>query len=125
MSKTKILWPSWRYGPNGEAQIFDHADEVPTGWEDHPSKIGNETDKKAAKEPAKSDDKAAKAAERAAARAATKAAKEAVKTDYTVLNREELEKVATNRGFVVESTDPDADVIAALEQDDKENGNGA
>lgn len=32
-------WPSWRYGPNGQAQIFEHEEQVPEGWEDHPSKV--------------------------------------------------------------------------------------
>lgn len=31
-------WPAWHYGPNGESQIFQSEDEVPAGWEDHPSK---------------------------------------------------------------------------------------
>lgn len=31
-------FPSWYYGPNGEAEIFQSADEVPEGWLDHPSK---------------------------------------------------------------------------------------
>lgn len=30
-------WPSWRYGPNGEADIFNSAAEVPSGWKKHPS----------------------------------------------------------------------------------------
>lgn len=25
-------WPSWRYGPNGEAQIFQNLGQVPYGW---------------------------------------------------------------------------------------------
>lgn len=25
-------WPSWRYGPNGEAQIFQTEADVPRGW---------------------------------------------------------------------------------------------
>lgn len=29
----------WAYGPNGQAQIFDHAEQIPEGWEDHPSKV--------------------------------------------------------------------------------------
>jgi len=32
-------WPSWRYGPNGEAEIFEKAEDVPKGWQDHPSKF--------------------------------------------------------------------------------------
>lgn len=29
-------WPSWRYGPYGEAQIFNSPDEVPEGWAKKP-----------------------------------------------------------------------------------------
>lgn len=25
-------WPAWRYGPDGEAAIFDEHDVVPEGW---------------------------------------------------------------------------------------------
>lgn len=31
-------FPSWRYGPKGEAKICETADDVPPGWADHPSK---------------------------------------------------------------------------------------
>lgn len=33
------FWPSWRYGPGGEAAVFNSPEEVPEGWEDHPSKV--------------------------------------------------------------------------------------
>lgn len=33
-----VAWPSWRYGPAGEAEIFQNAGEVPDGWKDHPKK---------------------------------------------------------------------------------------
>lgn len=33
-------WPGWYYGPDGQSQIFQSEDEVPEGWEDHPSKVG-------------------------------------------------------------------------------------
>lgn len=36
-------WPSWRYGPDGQSQVFQSEDEVPDGWEDHPSKVGKES----------------------------------------------------------------------------------
>lgn len=26
------IWPSWRYGPNGEKGIFECAEDVPVGW---------------------------------------------------------------------------------------------
>lgn len=32
-------FPSWRYGPNGQAKIFNAAAEVPDGWHDHPHKV--------------------------------------------------------------------------------------
>lgn len=34
-----MTFPSWRYGPDGEAAIFDDEDDVPAGWVDHPSKV--------------------------------------------------------------------------------------
>jgi hypothetical protein len=33
--RKKIRWPAWRYGPDGQAQIFQSASEVPEGWKDH------------------------------------------------------------------------------------------
>ena len=27
-------WPSWRYGPKGEAAIFESEGDVPKGWKD-------------------------------------------------------------------------------------------
>jgi len=35
----KVEWPAWRYGPNGRAEIFQSAGEVPAGWQDHPTKV--------------------------------------------------------------------------------------
>lgn len=32
-------WPSWRYGPGGQADIFQHAEQVPEGWVDHPNQL--------------------------------------------------------------------------------------
>ena len=31
------MWPAWRYGPNGEAEIFEHIKDVPTGWAVYPN----------------------------------------------------------------------------------------
>jgi hypothetical protein len=42
MDYVPIKWPSWRYGPNGQAEIFQSEDQVPEGWADHPSKVGAE-----------------------------------------------------------------------------------
>lgn len=38
MEDTKT--PAWFYGPNGQSQIFDDLSKVPSGWQDHPSKVG-------------------------------------------------------------------------------------
>lgn len=38
MEKTNT--PAWFYGPNGQAKIFNDLKDVPTGWQDHPSKVG-------------------------------------------------------------------------------------
>lgn len=34
--KQKVYWPSWRYGPSGEAKIFQKPEDVPAGWQDTP-----------------------------------------------------------------------------------------
>ena len=34
-------WPAWFYGPNGQSDVFESADEVPEGWQDHPSKVAD------------------------------------------------------------------------------------
>ena len=33
-------WPAWYYGPKGAAAVFESQSEVPEGWVDHPSKVG-------------------------------------------------------------------------------------
>lgn len=35
----KKSWPAWRYGPNGQADIFQSPEEVPDGWQNHPDKV--------------------------------------------------------------------------------------
>lgn len=32
-------FPRWYYGPDGQSRIFQRGEEVPEGWEDHPSKV--------------------------------------------------------------------------------------
>lgn len=63
-------WPAWHYGPKGEAQVFDAAGDVPAGWKDHPSKVGEKSP-----EPAK-EAKAPKAKAAAPAKEATTPAPE-------------------------------------------------
>lgn len=36
MARVFPKWPSWFYGPDGEAKIFQHEDDVPPGWKDTP-----------------------------------------------------------------------------------------
>lgn len=33
------MWPSWRYGPNAAADIFQCAEDVPEGWADSPDRV--------------------------------------------------------------------------------------
>lgn len=35
----KVSWPAWYYGPNGESQMFEKAEDVPKGWQDDPNKF--------------------------------------------------------------------------------------
>lgn len=37
MSRSKILFPGWRYGPNGELELFQCAEDVPDGWSRRPT----------------------------------------------------------------------------------------
>jgi hypothetical protein len=32
-------FPKWFYGPNDQAKVFEDAESVPAGWQDHPSKV--------------------------------------------------------------------------------------
>jgi hypothetical protein len=37
MRHEPIKFPGWRYGPKGEAEIFERAADVPEGWTDNPN----------------------------------------------------------------------------------------
>lgn len=37
----KQRFPGWRYGPDGEAKIFNSEEEVPDGWARSPSEVGS------------------------------------------------------------------------------------
>jgi hypothetical protein len=115
MSDNAKYWPAWRYGPDGQSAVFNAEDEVPAGWASHPGLV---------KEGVPDAPPPAPKAPRARRKAAD-AAPPKVKRGYADLSREELEKVAADRGFVVEPSDSAEDIIAALEQDDKENDNRA
>lgn len=47
MENDSKRWPAWYYGPDDAAEIFSSADDVPEGWHDHPSKVGEKAPKKA------------------------------------------------------------------------------
>lgn len=32
-------YPRWMYGPGEQSRIFNKDDQIPAGWEDHPSKV--------------------------------------------------------------------------------------
>ena len=31
-------FPCWMYGPNGESDVFERAEDIPAGWADAPGK---------------------------------------------------------------------------------------
>lgn len=37
MPHEPIKFPGWRYGPDGQAEIFERAEDVPPGWTDNPN----------------------------------------------------------------------------------------
>jgi hypothetical protein len=39
MADKKQEFPAWMYGPDGQGQIFQNAEEVPNGFVDHPSLV--------------------------------------------------------------------------------------
>lgn len=39
MTELSKTWPAWFYGPGEKAEIFERAEDVPAGWQDHPSKV--------------------------------------------------------------------------------------
>ena len=39
MANKEQQYPCWMYGPDGQGQIFQNAEEVPNGFVDHPSKV--------------------------------------------------------------------------------------
>ena len=52
-------FPTWAYGPGGQADIFHREEDIPAGWVDHPSKVEDKAAKPAkAPEPAKQPAKA-------------------------------------------------------------------
>lgn len=36
---TKILFPGWRYGPGGQCELFQRAEDVPEGWARNPADV--------------------------------------------------------------------------------------
>lgn len=43
VEESKGHWPAWFYGPNGEAEIFEGAADVPADWRDSPAAFGAKT----------------------------------------------------------------------------------
>jgi hypothetical protein len=38
----RVKFPGWRFGPEGQAEIFNSEDEVPLGWTDNPNSFGDD-----------------------------------------------------------------------------------
>lgn len=36
---SKQMFPSWRYGPDGQSAIFASEADIPAGWAEHPSAV--------------------------------------------------------------------------------------
>lgn len=51
--ETEEGFPSFRYGPNGQAMVCQSKADVPSGWVDHPSKVKGAPDPEKAEAPAK------------------------------------------------------------------------
>lgn len=95
-------WPAWYYGPKGASQIFKSEDEVPEGWADHPSKVG---DAKQTAKKAETDEEKAKDAELAAA--------------YNDHSDAQIAKELQDRGIEFGTKWPRTKLIALLVADDK------
>lgn len=80
-------WPSWRYGPGEQSAIFNSPEEVPEGWEPHPSMV---------KQPK------------------AKAAKEAENTEFDKLTVPELQAACTERKIEFQEKWPRDKLISIL-----------
>ena len=108
-------FPSYRYGPNGEAEVFESEADVPEGWLDHPSKFNApEADAPTAKAtPQKRQTAAEKKAAAAEAAAAEAAAKAAADADLDSKTDEELAELLKGYGYEVDGA-ARADIIAVI-----------
>ncbi len=98
-------FPSYRYGPNGEAEVFESEADVPEGWLDHPSKFNApEADAPTAKV---TPQKRQTAAEKKAAAA------EAADADLDSKTDEELAELLKGYGYEVDGA-ARADIIAVI-----------
>ncbi len=98
----KVSWPAWRYGPGGQARIFQEESEVPDGWVD--SQV----------EAARLDEEAAKPTPKPKVR---RGRKPKAKAKDKVQEDARLEALRTLRDAGVEITDDasDEELQAALE----------
>lgn len=65
------MFPSWRYGPDGQSMICQSEDDAPEGWADHPAAVRKAKPK--APEPVAADEAASAATEVAASEGAPEA----------------------------------------------------
>lgn len=105
-------FPSWFYGPNGEAEIFTEASAVPEDWKTHPS-LFEEAAPEAPKEP------------KAAAKPKTISKKPAAKlAEALAFDRAAAIARLHAAGLEVEDNTTDAEIEAALKELPAD-GNGA
>lgn len=99
-------FPSYRYGPNGEAEVFESEADVPEGWLDHPAKFNApEADAPVAK----ADGKPTRAPRKPKAEAPVKPAEPALED----MSDEELETLLKGYGYEVDGAARE-DIIAVI-----------
>jgi len=107
---TKVSWPAWWYGPEGQGKVFQSADEVPEGWKDTPFKPGETPELPAAAKtkPKTTKTKATKPKKRRGRPTRSeKAAQDAARTEALNVLREAGVEIADDAS--------DKDIQAALE----------
>lgn len=104
-------FPSCRYGPNGESEIFEKEEDVPEGWLDHPAKFNAPAaDTPAADAPAaKAEGKPTRAPRKPKAEAVAKPAEPALED----MSDEELETLLKGYGYEVDGAARE-DIIAVI-----------
>lgn len=96
--KPRSQWPAVRFGPGGQEAIFNSEAEVPKGWQDHPSKVGEP-------EPEREDPKVTPIT-----------AAKTFQFEGRELTREDAVVVLENEGFELDGEESDEEITEALKE---------